>query len=195
MIAVCQYFCGDNIDPAFIQARRLLNVVVHLLAVVVPSRDLILLCVLLLFPSRFSFPEQRLNGEATTRTIRRASCVIESPLPFSAALCLGFHFLFPFAIAFVIRYRSAVAKKNNDVCLVGVFSPSPPPPFSPATRMQELQLQSFVLPEWQEAFGESLENAEEREERDSGESISSPNSATICSNCLLIPVDSPGPPW
>lgn len=106
----------------------LLNVVVHLLAVVVPSRDLILLCVLLLFPSRFSFPEQRLNGEATTRTIRRASCVIESPLPFSSALCLGFHFLFPFAIAFVIRYRSAVAKKNNDVCLVGVFSPSPPLP-------------------------------------------------------------------
>lgn len=111
VIAVCQYFCGDNIDPAFIQARRLLNVVVHLLAVVVPSRDLILLCVLLLFPSRFSFPEQRLNGEATTRTIRRASCVIESPLLFSSALCLGFHFLFPFAIAFVIRYRSAVAKK------------------------------------------------------------------------------------
>lgn len=76
------------------------------------------------------------------------------------------------------------------------FAVLPPPlSFSPATRMQELQLQSFVLPEWQEAFGESLENAEEREERDSGESISSPNSATICSNCLLIPVDSPGLPW
>lgn len=89
VIMVCQYFCGDNIDPAFIQVPQPCR---PSSSVVVPSRDLIL-PVLLLFSSRFSFPEQRLNGEATTRTIRPASCVIESPSPLPFSPLLGFHFL------------------------------------------------------------------------------------------------------
>lgn len=64
---------------------------------------------------------------------------------FFSLLCLAF-ISSSFAIALVIRYRSAV-EKNNDVCLVGAF---PLFPFL-TIQMQKLLLQSFVS-EWQEIF-------------------------------------------
>lgn len=113
VITVCQYFYGDNIDPVFTSSSTLSSIFSRCRSVTRLDSS-----VLLLFSSRFSFPEQRLNGEATTRTIRRASCVIESPSS-SFLFCLAF-ISSPFAIASVTRYRSTV-EKITVFCLVGVF--------------------------------------------------------------------------
>lgn len=133
-IIVCQYFCGDNIDPAFIQSPPMLSSIFPRCRSVTRLDS----SVLLLFSTRFSFPEQRLNGEATTRTIRRGFVRYWVAVSSSFLLCLVF-ISSAFAIAFVIRYRSTVEK--NNVCLVDVF---PTVSFSRST-----QLQSFVLSEWQ----------------------------------------------